>query len=67
VHALKTGLGATIDWVTQPAYVEVVRHFSDVDRVIAFPRHAFFEGAPAFLKELRRTEHDYVHRSAGVA
>jgi len=38
VHAVKTGLDATVDWVTQPVYADLVRCFSDVDRVIEFPR-----------------------------
>ena len=58
VHALKTGLGARIDWVTQPAYVEVVRCFRDVERVIAFPRNSFFRSLPSFLGELRRERYD---------
>ena len=60
VHHLKTQLPARIDWVVQEEYVEVVRCFRDVDRVIAFPRRSFPGGAPAFLRELRREEYDHV-------
>lgn len=60
VHGLKTGLHATLDWVTQPEYAEVVSCFPDVDRVIPFPRRAFFRNLPAFLKDLRRESYDYV-------
>jgi lipopolysaccharide heptosyltransferase II len=53
VHALKRGLGAEVDWVTQPEYAEVVRCFTDVRDVIAFPRRGGLGGWRAFLGCLR--------------
>ncbi len=60
VHNLRVGLDASIDWVTQPAYVEVVKCFTDVDRVIRFPRDGFFSQFATFAGQLRRHEYDYV-------
>ena len=60
VRAIKQGTGASIDWVTQPEYVELVKTFTDVDRVIAFPRRALAAGLPSFLSELRRDSYDLV-------
>lgn len=58
VHGLKQGLGAVVDWVTQPEYAGLVRCFTDVDRVILFPRRGFLTGARAFLSDLRRERYD---------
>lgn len=60
VHRLKTATGATIDWVTQTEYVELVRCFEDVDRVIAFPRRSTLRELPGFLRELRSTSYQRV-------
>ena len=50
VHCLKTGLDAEIDWVVHPAYADLARCFSDVSRVLTFPRRA----APAeFMRQAR--------------
>ncbi len=57
---LKTGLHATIDWVTQTGYIDLVRHFPDVDRVIGFPRKQFAARAAEFLRELRAEKYDLV-------
>ncbi|MGD9875023.1 MAG: glycosyltransferase family 9 protein [Kiritimatiellia bacterium] len=57
---LKRQLGATIDWVTQPEYAELVECFSDVDRVIVFPRKKFVQSAWWFVKSLRRNRYDAV-------
>jgi lipopolysaccharide heptosyltransferase I len=53
VHALKTGLGAEIDWVVHEEYSELVRCFDDVDGVIPFPRRAFFTRFGGFIQALR--------------
>ncbi len=67
VRALRTGLGASVDWVTQTNYVELVRCFSDVRRVIGFPRH----GGPAdwrpFLAELRGEYYDLIVDLQGLS
>ena len=54
VHALKIGMGASIDWVVNREYVDVVRCFTDVDDVIPFPRRDFFSSFPLFARTLRR-------------
>ena len=53
VHCLKTGLGACVHWVTQPEYVGLVHTFSDVDKVMAFPRKQFCLNVFSFIKDLR--------------
>ena len=60
VHSLKVRLGATIDWVTQREYVELVKCFTDVECVIPFSRRGFFGNLGEFLKTLRAREYDYV-------
>ena len=60
VHCLKAGLGATIDWAVNAEYADLVRCFTDVDRVIRFHRHGFFRNLRVFLGELRRNDYDYV-------
>ncbi|MDO9541988.1 MAG: glycosyltransferase family 9 protein, partial [Kiritimatiellia bacterium] len=50
VHCLKSGLNAEIDWIVHPAYAELAKCFSDVSRVLVFPRRA----APAeFIRQTR--------------
>lgn len=50
VRCLKAGLQAEIDWIVHPAYVELAKCFSDVSRVLVFPRQA----APAeFIRQIR--------------
>lgn len=39
VHLLKTRLDLTIDWVTQPEYLDLVECFTDVSERYTFPRH----------------------------
>ncbi|MBM4147515.1 MAG: glycosyltransferase family 9 protein [Lentisphaerae bacterium] len=58
VHCLKMGLRADIHWVANEEYAELVSTFTDVDRVIAFPRRHFMSGAARFLGELRRERYD---------
>ena len=60
VHNLKIALNARIDWVTQNEYIELVKCFTPVDRVIPFYRKAFFTRLLPFLRELRSCEYDYV-------
>ena len=59
VHVVKEGLGAAIDWVTQPEYADLVRCFADVDHVRVFPRRTLLRDGRAFLRELRRVEYEY--------
>ena len=60
VHNIKVATGATIDWVVQKEYVDVVDCFEDVSRVIGFPRRSFFREVGAFRKKLREEQYDYV-------
>ncbi len=60
VHCIRAGLNARIDWVTHTEYVEVVRCFSDVNRVIGFPRRHFVGQAASFIRDLQGEEYDLV-------
>ena len=60
VHGFKVGLKADVDWVTQPEYADLVRCFSDVADVIAFPRRRFLREGRAFLRQLRLRKYDLV-------
>lgn len=60
VHMLKSQLNATVDWVTQTEYVPLVKCFTDVKRVIPFPRRRKQGGRMKFLMKLWRFKYDYV-------
>ncbi len=60
VHNIKIGTNATIDWVVQSEYADVVRCFEDVERVIPFPRRSFFRDFASFRRDLRAVEYDFV-------
>jgi heptosyltransferase I len=60
VRNLKQELDATVDWVTQASYVDLVKCFPDVNRVIAFPRRDFLKNSSSFVRELRREKYDLV-------
>lgn len=60
VRCLKTGLGATVDWVVQPEYGPLVKCFPDVSRIIPFPRRGFWGQLGEFRRELRRSEYDVI-------
>jgi ADP-heptose:LPS heptosyltransferase len=60
VHDLKAGLQAEVDWVVNSEYVELVKCFPDVGRVIPFHRRAFFQTLPAFVRNLRQTRYDLI-------
>jgi len=60
VRCLKRGLGAEIHWVVQDEYADIVACFSDVSRIIRFPRRRFAASARRFLLELRRDRYDIV-------
>lgn len=57
VHLLKSGLGASIDWVVHDIYVDLARCFTDAERIVPFPRRSVLAGLPALRASLR--EHDY--------
>ena len=60
VRNLKQELSATVDWVTQTSYVDLVKCFPDVNRVIAFPRRDFLKKSSSFVRELRREKYDLI-------
>lgn len=60
VRMIKQELGATVDWVTQAPYRELVQCFEDVSNVIVYPRHGFLQGALPMMRELRRQPYDLV-------
>lgn len=60
VHALRMGLDAEIDWVTQSEYADLVRCFPDVCNVIAFPRKGLCRGLAPFLQALRKSRYNLV-------
>ena len=60
VHQLKTGLSAEVHWVVNAEYVSLVRQFTDVDRVVPFPRHDGLRAIAGFVKQLRQTPYDLV-------
>lgn len=60
VHMLKSQLNATIDWVTQTEYAPLVRCFTEIERVISFPRRRGQGSRIRFLTELLRFRYDYV-------
>lgn len=60
VHALRVGLNAEVDWVTQPEYARLVRCFTDVRDVIPFPRRGLLRGITGYLRAVRRRRYDLV-------
>lgn len=66
VAAIKKNGNPLIDWVTHPAYVDLVRQFEPVDRVIAFPRKKFITRAVPFFRELWQEKYDYIFDMQGL-
>lgn len=66
VSTIKERLSARIDWCVQEEYVDLVRCFDEVDRIIPFPRRAFFSRLKHFRQELRREQYDYVIDMQGL-
>ena len=60
VHALKAGLGASIDWAVQTEYAPLARCFSDVERVIPVPRRRPWGRIRETIREIRRERYDAV-------
>lgn len=60
VSNLQQVLDADVDWVTQPEYVELVKCFPIVSRVIPFPRRHFWTNAHSFRKSVRLYQYDLV-------
>jgi lipopolysaccharide heptosyltransferase I len=66
VHRLKQGLNASIDWVCQREYADVVRCFTDVDNVIPFDRRPYPAGLRRVLPEIRARRYRYVVDAQGL-
>lgn len=66
VHCIKVGMNASVDWVTQSSYVELVKCFTDVECVIPFYRDAFFRKLPTFLRDVRNSDYDIVADFQGL-
>jgi heptosyltransferase-1 len=60
VHNLKMELDASIHWVTNTSYVELVECFTDVDHVIGFPRHSLSRDFREFYDALRADHYDMI-------
>lgn len=60
VRQLKAATGAKIDWVTHAEYVELVRCFSDVDRVLSYPRRNWLGEIAPFIADLWNCRYDLV-------
>lgn len=60
VRNIRRGLNAEIHWVVHDEYKELVGCFSDVSRVIGFPRRNFARQSARFWKELRQDSYDMV-------
>lgn len=58
VHRIRAATGATMDWVCHDIYVDLVRLFEPVERVISFPRRSFLKNGREFLRDLRKESYD---------
>ena len=63
---LKDRLGAEIHWCVQEEYVDLVRCFDDVTRIIPFPRRCFLKKRKEFRTELRKERYDFVIDMQGL-
>lgn len=66
VHLLKYGLGAKIDWVVNSEYASLLHFFTDVSRVIPFPRRNLRREWRAFRESLRESEYDLILDMQGL-
>ncbi|WP_372794979.1 glycosyltransferase family 9 protein [Pontiella sp.] len=60
VHLLKTAYDAEIDWVVNTQYVGLAECFSDVRKVIAFPRSGLLPNLGTFKAALQQETYDLV-------
>lgn len=51
VRSLKQGLDLTVDWLTQPEYLDLVKCFTDVSSVYVFPRQHVLRGWRSFQRQ----------------
>lgn len=66
VHLVRKTTGATIDWVVQPEYEELVHAFVDVDEVITYPRKGGIKSLWGFIRRLRSTKYTMVLDMQGL-
>lgn len=66
VHCLREQLPATIDWVVHDIYADLAHCFTDVDRVIRFPRSSLLTGFPSLHAELRARPYDLIIDMQGL-
>lgn len=59
VQRIQRHTGAVVDWVCHDIYVDLVRRFQPVERVISFPRHSFAREGTSFFRALREREYDW--------
>jgi len=60
VHLLKQAYGAEIDWVVNTEYAGLVECFTDVRRVIPFPRNGLWSNLGTFRQKLRAERYDLI-------
>ncbi len=60
VHLLKQAFGAEIDWVVNTEYAGLVGCFTDVRKVIGFPRNGLKENIAEFKAELKKETYDLI-------
>ena len=60
VHLLKSAFDAEIDWVVNAQYVGLAECFSDVRKIISFPRKGWLSHLGGFKEELRQESYDLV-------
>jgi ADP-heptose:LPS heptosyltransferase len=58
IHAVKQTYNLTVDWVTQPEYVDLVKCFTDVDKVYAFPRRSLVREWSAYRAQFAGEHYD---------
>jgi lipopolysaccharide heptosyltransferase I len=66
VAAVGEATGASIDWVANRGYADLVACFEPVNRVIPFPRHDLRRNLRPFLADLRRETYDLVLDAQGL-
>lgn len=66
VRLIRQQTGAAVDWVCHDIYADLVRCFTDVDRVIPFPRSTYWRKRRMFREELRAREYDLVLDMQGL-
>lgn len=57
-HLIKKHTGAAVDWVVHDIYAGLAGCFTDVERVIPFPRRSFWRQRAAFAAALRQDRYD---------